>query len=115
MAVNFFSGMGELLDGIGVPIVLSLTASFVRILRFGWVSTKRQLSSVTSSLFVGQVVFWGLSYWDVDQTVKAALVSISAYMGHALLDTIILRLKHDIENGVLPKRKRDGSNENADE
>ena len=100
MTSNLFEGFEELIAGAGVPFMLSLVASIARCVRYGWRSLRHLLVSVTTSIFIGQVVFWGLSWWpDMSMQIKAAIVSLSAYMGGSLLDAVFFRVKKEIREG----------------
>lgn len=112
MSGSFFDGIEELLAGAGVPLMLSIFASIARFTRYGWLSLRHFLCSLITSIFVGQIVFWGLSYWPLDAAVDAAIVSISAYMGGSLLDLMVYRVKKEIriggpKLGTKPEEKTD--------
>lgn len=93
---GFWGNLGELFAGAGVPLLLSLAASLVRFLKFGWQSWHHFFSSLFTSIFVGQVVYWGLSYFDLEPSVDAAIISLSAYMGGSLLDAVVFRVRSEI-------------------
>jgi len=93
---GFWGNLSELFAGAGVPLLLSLAASLVRFLKFGWQSWRHFFASLTTSIFVGQVVFWGLDYFKLEPSVEAAIVSLSAYMGGSLLDAVVFRVGREI-------------------
>ena len=104
---DFFTGLSELFAGAGVPLLLSLCASCVRFSKYGWQSWRHFLASLLTSIFVGQTVFWGLTYFNLDAPVAAAIVSISAYMGGSLLDAVVYRVGYEIRShggGMPPSR-----------
>ena len=102
---SFFSGLPELLDGAGVPLILSLLATYVRFLRFGWHGRQHFFSSAATSIFLGQTVFWGLDYYpDLGLTVKAAATLAAAYGGSRLLDAILNRISKSVKDGHIPRR-----------
>ena len=93
---GFWGNLSELFAGAGVPLLLSLAASLVRFLKFGWQSWRHFFASLTTSIFVGQVVFWGLDYFGLQPSVEAAIISLSAYMGGSLLDAVVFRVGREI-------------------
>lgn len=103
---SFFEGLSTLFAGAGVPLLLSLMASAVRFSRYGWRDWRHFFASLLMSIFVGQIVFWGLQYAGLDAQVEAAIVSISAYMGGSLLDALVYRVRHEIVEGTLPRGPR---------
>ena len=111
MTEHFFDGISELIAGAAVPLILSISASVVRIVRYGWHSWRHMVASVTTSIFVGQVVFWGLKYFDLDASVAAAIVSVSAYMGGSLLDAVFCRVQQEIKTRQLPIGTESGAGE----
>ena len=102
--ITLFNGMGELVAGAGVPLLLSLGASGVRMLKTGWKGWKRGCSNIVTSIFAGQIVWWGLDYApDLATTVKAAATLFAAFSATWLLDALAYRLRKDIkEGGKLP-------------
>lgn len=107
-SVSFFTGMGELVAGAGIPLLLSLVASGVRMLKTGWRGWRRGGSNLALSIFCGQVVWWGLDYCqDLPTTVKAAATLFAAFSATWLLDTLAYRLRKDIrEGGHIPHHHR---------
>ena len=98
----FCNGLNELLNGLGVPLVIGFVSSFVRITRFGWRSWRQFAVSAIVSCFVGVMVYWGLDYVNLPPTVDAAIIAISSYMGGNLLDAIQARAIKDIRTGKRP-------------
>lgn len=96
---SFLSGVSELFAGAGIPLLLSLAASFVRFSRYGWQSWRHFIASLFTSIFVGQVVFWGLDFFSLEPSVDAAIVSLSAYMGGSLIDAVVFRIGREIRDG----------------
>jgi len=106
---GFWGNLSELFAGAGVPLLLSLAASLVRFLKFGWQSWRHFFASLTTSLFVGQTVFWGLDYFGFNPQVEAAIISLSAYMGGSLLDAVVFRVGREIReigSGGMPPGMR---------
>lgn len=106
---SFWGNLSELFAGAGVPLLLSLAASVVRFLKFGWRSWRHFAASLVTSIFVGQVVFWGLDYFGLQPSVKAAIISLSAYMGGSLLDAVVFRVRREIReigSGGMPPGMR---------
>lgn len=106
-SVSFFTGMGELVAGAGIPLFLSFVASGVRMLKTGWRGWRRGCSNLVTSIFCGQVVWWGLDYSeDLPTTVKAAATLFAAFSATWLLDTLAYRLRKDIrEGGRIPHHR----------
>ena len=105
---GFFEGLSEIIAGAGVPLLLSLGASAVRFVKSGWRGCRHFAASLLTSIFVGQVVFWGLDYFHWSPQVQAAIVSLSAYMGGSLLDALVFRVKHEIRDGGAISAKMGG-------
>ena len=99
---GFWGNLSELFAGAGVPLLLSLAASVVRFMKLGWQDWRHFMASLTTSIFVGQVVFWGLDWFHFCPTVDAAIVSLSAYMGGSLLDAVFYRVRKEIREGHRP-------------
>lgn len=100
---SFLSSVSELFAGAGIPLLLSLAASFVRFSRYGWQSWRHFFASLFTSIFVGQVVFWGLDFFKLEPSVDAAIVSLSAYMGGSLIDAVVFRVRREIRDcGGIP-------------
>lgn len=99
-------GAQELIVGIFVPVFLSVVSTCVRLIRYGWKGVRHLIASLTTSVFVGVTVFWGLDYANLAPTVDASIVSISAYMSGTLLDTFVFKVRHTIKNAHLPHNSR---------
>ena len=107
--ITLFNGMSDLIAGAGVPLLLSLVASGVRMLNKGWKGWKRGCSNLALSIFCGQIVWWGLDYvQDLPTTVKGAAVLFAAFSATWLLDTLAYRLRKDIRDGHLPYHHEGG-------
>ena len=106
-SITFWAGMSELVSGAGIPLLLSLVASGVRMLKNGWRGWRRSGSNLALSIFCGQVVWWGLDYdSDIATTVKAAATLFAAFSATWLLDTLAYRLRKEIcESGHLPHHR----------
>lgn len=95
----------EACAGLGAPVAIGMTASFVRLSRSGPRSWRRFLSSVSTSCFVGILVHWGLDYAAFPPTVDAAVIGISSYMGGSLLDAVHDRVISEVRHaGDLERR-----------
>lgn len=104
-AVDFFDGLGPLIQGLAVPLVLGIAATMTRISKSGWHSWTQFASSCTVSCFTAVLAYWGLDYLDLAPTVDAAIVGVSAYMGGSLLDTIVFRVRTTVGNASIPTKK----------
>ena len=98
-------GAQELIVGIFTPIILSAVSTAVRLLRYGWKGLRHFAASLTTSAFVGVIVFWGLDYLDFSPTVDASIVSISAYMSGTLLDTFVFKIQETIKDVCIIKNR----------
>lgn len=102
---SFFAGLPELFEGAGVPLLLSLAATGVRFLRFGWRGWRHFFSSITTSILLGQTVFWGMDYYpDINFTVKAAATLAAAYGGSRILDAVLKRISREVRECHMPPR-----------
>ena len=102
---TFWGGFSELFAGGGIPLFLSVAASFVRYLRTGWKSLRYHLGSLATSIFVGQVIFWFGLHHGFDIWYSAGFVTVGAYGSTFILDAIIYRLRKEIREG-LPLRHK---------
>lgn len=102
MSADYFKGLEDLAVGISIPILLAVSASFVRIHTVGWRGIKHFLGSVATSILVACLVFWALDIFAISLYVKVSIVGASSYMGGTLLDSIMHRLQKQIEHGKLP-------------
>jgi len=100
-------GAQELVVGIFVPFILSVVSTCVRLMRYGWKGVRHLAVSLTTSVFVGVTVFWGLDCANLPPTVDASIVSISAYMSGTLLDTFVFKIRKTIREVHLPHTKED--------
>ena len=100
---NPMEGFAPLMQGIAVPLVLGIAATFTRLCRLGWHSWKQFASSCIVSCFVSILAFWGLDYLDLSPTVDAAIIGVSAYMGGSLLDIIVFKVRNTIEHAPIHK------------
>ena len=98
MTTNPCDGFGPLVQGIAVPLVLGIAATFTRLCRMGWHSWRQFLSSCIVSCFVSILAFWGLDYLELPPTVDAAIIGVSAYMGGSLLDIVVFRIRKTVEH-----------------
>ena len=100
------SGYEELIEGAGIPLLLSMFATLVRTIRFGHYFWRTVIGNLITSIFVGQFVFWGLDYYsDLSMSVKAALVLAAAYCGSGFLDALYYRVRKVIREGYFTKHK----------
>ena len=76
----------DLLRGLLLPVVIGITACFVRLARFGVRSWRQLAASLSTACFVAVLVHWGLDLLDLPATVDAAIVGLTSYMGGSLLD-----------------------------
>lgn len=74
-----------------LPFVLGFGACLARQAHHGWKGVRTFIRELTTCCFMGIVVFWGLDYYDLPQTVDAAITSGGAYAGMVLLDAITAR------------------------
>jgi len=100
---NPLEGFEPLLQGIAVPLVLGIAATFTRLCRLGWHSWKQFFSSCSVSCFVSILAYWGLDYLDLAPTVDAAIIGVSAYMGGSLLDIIVFKIRTTVEHAPIHK------------
>lgn len=100
---NPMQGFEPLLQGIAVPLVLGIAATFTRLCRLGWHSWTQFFSSCAVSCFVSVLAFWGLDYLDLAPTVDAAIIGFSAYMGGSLLDILVFKVRNTIEHAPIHK------------
>ncbi len=107
MTGSAFEGLAEIVAGIAVPLLLSAVATCTRVARFGWKGMRHLVASLLTSTFTGVVVFWGLDYFEMSPTVDAAIISVSAYMGGALLDTFAFRVRQVVAHGRLGGGQKD--------
>ena len=108
------SGYEDLVVGAGIPLLLSMFATLVRTMRYGHYLWRTVICNLITSIFVGQLVFWGLDYYsEMSLSVKAAIVLASAYCGSGFLDAMYYRVRKVIRDGSLIKRKgeRHGSSD----
>lgn len=71
----FLSGFDELLEGILVPVIISLLAWLVRFALWGWTGF-RALADILICCFAGIFTFWLLTSLHCNLYVSAAVVSI---------------------------------------
>lgn len=74
-----------------LPFVLGFGACLARQAHHGWQGVRTFIRELITCCFMGIVVFWGLDYYDLPQTVDAAITSGGAYAGMVLLDAITAR------------------------
>lgn len=96
MNFNLLHGLEDLTTGIVIPIVLAIGATTVRTGQHGWHGWKSVLCEGSLSVFVGVTVHWGLTAYDVQPALVAAVVSASSYFCGIVLDAVRKRLIHEI-------------------
>lgn len=74
-------------------------------MRYGWKGIRHFAVSLTTSVFVGVTVFWGLDCLNLPPTVDASIVSVSAYMSGTLLDTFVFKVRKTIREVHIPHTK----------
>lgn len=106
--MNFWDGLSELFAGAGIPLLFSIVACAVRALKRNKRLTWRQrASNLATAIFTGQVVWWGLDYTqDISIAVRTALTAMAAYGSNWLLDEFVFRIRKEVREGSILKRKK---------
>lgn len=105
---SFWDGFNQLFAGGGIPLCISLIASGVRYLRTGFKTVRYHIASLSTSIFVGQIVFWFAIHHELDVFYTAALVGVCAYGSNTLIDAAIHRLRREVGEGSLSRHKEKG-------
>lgn len=90
------------LEGIVVPLLLSLAGGIARAFRDGFKSWRQFAGSLIISGFAGIIVHLLIQDLELSSNIKAALVGLSGYSGGAILDALSSRLQKGVEK--LPDR-----------
>lgn len=85
------------IEGVTVPLLLSLFGGAARAMRYGIKSWRQFAGSLFVSGFAGVVVHLLLQDSDISSSLKAALVGLSGYSGGAILDGLATRLQRGVE------------------
>ena len=106
----------DFLEGLTVPLVLSLFGGIAKTLRDGFRSWSSFAASLFVSGFAGVIVHLFIQDLDCSGSVKAGLVGLSGYSSGMILDALTARFRRGIEripgpgtvwNGI-ERRKDDG-------
>lgn len=84
-------GMDELLQGIIIPIAISLVASLVRIAIWGWRGSRHFAATLCTGCFAGVMAHWILAHFAFDPTINAVIISFSALLSRDALALIFNR------------------------
>ena len=84
------------LEGVAVPLLLSLAGGAAKVLRDGFKSWRQFIGSLLVSGFAGLIVHLLIQDVDLSSNVKAALVGLSGYSGGAILDALSSRLQKGV-------------------
>ncbi len=84
------------LEGVAVPLLLSLAGGTAKALRNGFGAWRQFLGSLVFSGFAGIIVHLLLQDLDLSTSLKSGLVGLSGYSGGALLDTLACRLQKSV-------------------
>lgn len=94
--MDIYAGIENLLTGIVIPVALSIGSTCVRVAQQGWHGLRQFVCELALSIFVGVCIHWGLTAYDVQPTLVAAVVSASSFFCGVILDAIRKRLVHEI-------------------
>lgn len=102
---NLFDGLEAIMAGVVIPIILSTAATVVYVSKCGWHGIRHFFSCWCISCFMGVCAHWLLEHLQINSTLSALIISMSALLSHAILDilfhpklraAIIRRLNYEI-------------------
>lgn len=113
-----YVGIDDLLQGILCPIAISFCAGIVRAALWGWHGTRHFVSNLIVGMFGGVLAHWILSRFDLDPTMDAVIIALSALISkdamqkvfsrqtvHYLGDAIKRRIEREILHRAAPERR----------
>ena len=106
MGSNRVDELKAFIEGVAVPLVLSLAGGIAKVFREGFKSWQQFAGSLVLSGFAGTIVHLLIQDVDISSNIKAALVGLSGYSGGAILDEFSCRLQKSVEK--LPHLPWDG-------
>lgn len=101
---GFWAGGETLARGLAWPLLLGAVAAVIRAFKFGWKDWRHLVASSLVSVFVAVLTYWALDYLNLEPTVDAAIIGVSAYFGGAILDALMFRVTTEIRTGTIFRR-----------
>lgn len=97
-------GYEQLLEGILIPLAISLAASAVRISLYGWHGLRDYAASLCAGSFAAICTSWVLQSFALPLPVHSSLVGIAAIIGKDTLSLLLSR--RSLSRFVLAIRRR---------
>lgn len=84
-------GYEELLEGILIPLLISLAASFVRVSLYGWHGIKDYAASLCAGSFAAVATSWVLQTYAIPLPIHSTIVGLAAIIGKDTLSLLLSR------------------------
>lgn len=97
-------GLNDLLEGILIPIAISILASVVRVALWGWKGVRHFAANICVSCFAGVCAHWLLSCFHLSPTVNAVIISLAALLSRDCLAMVFSRKTLAVTAGAVRKR-----------
>lgn len=97
-------GYEQLLEGILIPLLISLAASLVRLSLYGWHGLKDYAAALCAGSFAAVLTSWLLQSADLPLPVNSTIIGLSAIIGKDTLSLLLSR--RAIQRFVIAVRRR---------